>query len=94
MKGIIIGAQYTLALVCSIPMIALLVVFKEDLSIWGKGIISCEFWYTLIVIAVNLAIFFALMWLAKRYKMRKRDDLLPNEHFFAERYYSSEPHDS
>ena len=90
MKGIVIGAQYTLALVCSVPMIGLVVLFKQlDLSTWGKGTIGCEFWYALTVVTVNLAIFFTLMWLAKRYKMRKRDDLLPNEHFFAERYYSS-----
>ena len=90
MKGVIIGTQYTLILICSIPTLATVLLFKQNLSIWGKGITSCEFWYALIALTANLAIFFALMWLAKRYKMRKRDDLLPNEHFFAERYYSSD----
>jgi hypothetical protein len=32
--------------------------------------------------------FVILAWMVKRYKLRKREDLLPNEHFFAERYYS------
>ena len=68
MKGIVIGEQYTLALVCSVesvPMIGLLVLFKRlDLSTWSKGTISCEFWYALIVVTVNLAVFFTLMWLA------------------------------
>ncbi len=89
MKGIVVGAQYTLALVCTIPfLIATFLIFKYDISIKGKGIISCEFWYALVCLAANFLIFFILTWMAKRYKMRKREDLLPNEHFFAERYYS------
>ena len=90
MKGVIIGAQYTLILILSIPTLAIVLLFQQDLSIWGKEIISCEFWYALLAIIANLFVFFTLMWLVKRYKMRKRDDLLPNEHYFAERYYSQE----
>ena len=90
MKGVIIGAQYTLILIGLIPILAMVLFFKLDFSIWGEGIISCEFWYALVVLVANLVIFLASMCLAKRYKMRKRDDLLPNEHFFAERYYSSD----
>ena len=86
---VIIGAQYTLMLIILIPTIAVSVIFKQNLSIWGKGTISCEFWYALLAIIAKLFVFFTLIWLAKRYKMRKRDDLLPNEHHFAERYYSS-----
>ena len=89
-KGVIIGAQYTLMLIFLIPTIAVAVIFKQNLSIWGKGTISCEFWYALLTITADLIAFFILMWLVKRYKMRKRDDLLPNEHYFAERYYSQE----
>ena len=92
MKGVIIGAQYTLTLIFSIPALTMGVLFKRKLSIWGKGIISCEFWYALLAIIANLIVFFTLMWLAKRYKMRKRDDLLPNEHYFAERYYTLKKH--
>jgi hypothetical protein len=90
MKGVIMGAQYTLVLVCSIPSnTAMLVVFyKTDLSNLEKGSISCEFWYALLIIAAYLSLFLILAWMVKRYKMRKREDLLPNEHFFAERYYS------
>ena len=36
-----------------------------DFSVWGKETIGCEFWYALIVVTVNPAILFALMWLAK-----------------------------
>ena len=62
----------------------MVLLFKQNLSIWGKEIISCEFWYAVIALTANLVIFFALIWLAKQYKMRKRDDL-PNENFFAEK---------
>ena len=66
MKGIVIEAQYFSALVCSVPMVGLVELFEQlDFSIWGKETIGCEFWYALIVVTVNLAIFFALMWLAK-----------------------------
>ena len=90
MKGAIIGAQYTLISICSIPTLVILVVvlFKTDLSSLGTGTISCEFWYALLIIVAYLSLFIILAWMVKRYKMRKREDLLPNEHFFAERYYS------
>ena len=90
MKGVIMGAQYTLALICSIPLLIIIaVVFnKKDLSSLGTGTIGCEFWYALLIIIAHLSLFVILAWMVKRYKMRKREDLLPNEHFFAERYYS------
>ena len=90
MKGAIIGAQYTMLSICSIPMIAILavVLYKKDLLSFGTGTISCEFWYALLIIVAYLSLFVTLAWMVKRYKMRKREDLLPNEHFFAERYYS------
>ena len=87
MKGAIIGAQYTLLSICSIPtlvIIAAVVLYKKDLSSLGTGTISCEFWYALLIIVAYLSLFMILAWMLKRYKMRKREDLLPNEHFFAE----------
>jgi hypothetical protein len=90
MKGVIIGAQYSLASIFSITVVVATctVIFKKDLSSLGKGTISCEFWYALLIIAAHLFLFVILAWIIKRYKMWKREDLLPNEHFFAERYYS------
>ena len=89
MKGVMMGAQYALVTVCFIPtVVAIVVLLKMDLSISEEGTIGCEFWYSLLIIAANLSLFLILAWMAKRYKMRKREDLLPNEHFFAERYYS------
>ena len=85
MKGAIIGAQYTLLSICSIPLVVIiaLVLYKKDLSSLGTGTISCEFWYALLIIVAYLSLFVILAWMLKRYKMRKREDLLPNEHFFA-----------
>ena len=90
MKGAIIGAQYTLISICSIPTLVIIavVLYKNDLSSLGTGTISCEFWYALLIIVAYLSLFVILAWIVKQYKMRKREDLLPNEHFFAERYYS------
>ena len=90
MKGVIIGAQYTLISICSIPTILIIAVVlsKTDLSSLGTGTIGCEFWYALPIIVAYLSLFILITWMVKRYKMRKREDLLPNEHFFAERYYS------
>ena len=90
MKGAIIGAQYTLLIICSIPTLVIIavVLYKADLSSLGTGTIGCEFRYALLIIVAYLSLFVILVWIVKRYKMRKREDLLPNEHFFAERYYS------
>ncbi len=90
MKGVIMGAQYALISICSIPILVISVVTinTDSLSSLGKGTISCEFWYALLIVAAYLSLFIILAWMEKQYKMRKREDLLPNEHFFAERYYS------
>ena len=87
MRGLIIGILYISIFVLSILFLLLLFLFKE-IFVWGAKTISCEFWFMLIAIIVCLAADIALVYLTKRYKMRKREDLLPNEHFFAERYYS------
>ena len=90
MKGAIIGAHYSLISICSIPILVIIAVVlsETDLSSLGTGTIGCEFWYALLIIVACLSLFIILAWMVKRYKMQKREDLLPNEHFFAERYYS------
>ena len=55
---------------------------------WGTRIISCGFWYLLLIVillVLDTAIFCLLI---KWYKKRKREDVLPNEQIFAERYYT------
>ena len=61
--------------------------FMHNLSIWGKGIISCGFWYGLTLLAIEGTAGIVLHLILKTYKRRKREDVLPNEHIFAERYY-------
>jgi hypothetical protein len=55
-------------------------------SIWGTGTLS---WYILPLTIVDLGIFLIITILPRWYKKRRRQDVLPNEQFFAERYYST-----
>ena len=52
------------------------------------GIINCEFWYLLLVLFILILNSIILCILSKWYKNRKREDVLPNEQAFAERYYT------
>ena len=87
MRGLIMGTAYCVFSLCAAFGVGISVPFTKQSSIWGTGIISCGFWYALLllVIGVLTSIMFSatLMW----YKKRKREDVLPNEHIFAERYY-------
>ena len=88
MRGLIIGLLYSLILLSATSGLTLHILFSHKLSIWGTGIISCGFWYGLLIVIVQLSICAALLLFMRWYKKRKREDVLPNEHFFAERYYS------
>ena len=53
--------------------------------------ISCEFWYYLLsVLHVLVIVSGILLAVGRWYKNRKREDVLPNEHIFAARYYTQE----
>ena len=67
-----------------------MVPFKTKLSVWGTEIISCGFWFLFLVFLVQISTCFVLVMLMKRYRGRKREDVLPNEHYYAERYYSKD----
>ena len=56
---------------------------------WSMGTISCTFWYLLTKFILSFLATTTLLLVARWYKNRKRDDVLPNEHIFAERYYSA-----
>lgn len=88
MKGIVAGIAYsTIALYLPISY-AIEKVFEKPSFSWGTGVISCEFWYFVMLLSLLTVLlvvsFIALKW----YKKRKREDVLPNEQIFAERYYS------
>ena len=87
MRGLTVGAVYGIIFIFTIIGYGIYWPFTQHFS-WGTGIISCEFWYLLSVLLVMI-IFSVLLLIAGRwYKNRKREDVLPNEHIFAERYYS------
>ena len=87
MKGVVAGTFYGLFLLFHVVSngIPRLFVIK---SIWrSTTIFSCGFWY-LVTKIILLVVFVAfLVIIVSCYKRRKREDVLPNEHIFAERYY-------
>ena len=90
MKGLMIGMTYCSFFLSGALWLAVSLPFAHIHSIWGTGTLSCGFWYMLLLTIVDLGIFLILVILTRWYKkrQRRRQDVLPNEHFFAERYYS------
>ena len=79
---------FTVAFGCSIIAIfvPLYWPFTQNLSTWNTGMINCEYWYLLSVLLILITIGGLLLAVGRWYKNRKRQDMLPNEHIFAERY--------
>ena len=73
--------------VCAAVGIGISLPFSRQLSIWGTGIIICEFWHALLLLVVEVLICFVLIAMLRWFKKRIGEDVLPNEHIFAERYY-------
>lgn len=79
---IVLAAALTMAV--SVPVSVPFM--KRFVSIvWGTGIISCEFWYTLMLLIIETIVGVTLIAAMKWYKKPKREDVLPSEHIFAER---------
>ena len=89
MKGLMAGTHYCFLGFCVVFGYGLSRVFRLKLHIWEtKTIFSCGFWYLLTkIILITIAILMTLL-MVKYHKNRKREDILPNEHIFAEQYYS------
>ena len=89
MKGLVIGFTYFSVIISVVVSRGIEQIFESRFLKWSHGIISCGFWYfvTKIPLQVIASILFFLM--IKCYKRRKREDVLPNNHIFAERYYST-----
>ena len=91
MKGLVIGIFYSLAcLFMLLSQAALFLPFKAQSLAWGNGTLSCGFWYLFTRITYMVIVIIAAALVMRYYKTRKREDLLPNEHVFAEAYYSRE----
>ena len=87
MRGLIMGVGYCSFSVSRGVGVGITRLFSKHSSIWGTGIISCVFWYALLLLVVEVLVGLAFAAMQKWYKKRKREDVLPNEHIFAERYY-------
>ena len=88
MRGLIFGAGFGAKYIFTIIGYGIYWPFTHLSINWGSGVISCEFWYLLLALLI-ITIFSVLLLVAGRwYKNRKREDVLPSEHIFAERYYA------
>ena len=90
MKGLVFGCFYGLTGIFNLLSQALLQPFKAQSLAWGTGTLSCGFWYLITRIVYLVIVIIAAILAMRWYKTRKREDLLPNEHIFAEVYYSRE----
>ena len=89
MKGIVAGIAYGLLGVFMAVIKTVSLPFMINSSIyWGEGTVSCEFWYLLMKVLLLMLLTILSLIIVRRYKLRKREDVLPNEQIFAERYYS------
>ena len=89
MKGLMVGFTLTFLTFFSPTFNAIQKIFEAKQLSWGTGVISCGFWYfitKLSALLISVFIFGIIMF--KCYKERKREDVLPNDHIFAEQYYS------
>ena len=90
MKGIVAGLFFACVGLFLPIFSSVYFVFETTHFTWGTGLISCGFWYFVTKICLLLAtMIIFIISILKCYKKRKREDVLPNEHIFAERYYSS-----
>ena len=88
MKGLMIGLCYYFVLLSIGAWIGITIPFSQYSSLWGSAVISCGFWFLLLAGVLQMINFFILLILKLRYKKRKREDVLPNEHVFTEDFYS------
>ena len=89
MRGLIFGYVNTSGAIYILVGYGISESFTWLLINWDKGIISCELWYLLLVLLLMVIYTTILLILIKHYKRRKREDVLPNEDIFAERYYAT-----
>ena len=88
MKGLVAGTAYALLVIYVSAFSELQQFYAKKSTHWGSGVISCEFWFfttKIVMLIIGMLIFCVVL---KCYKNRKREDVLPNEQIFAERYYS------
>ena len=90
MRGLIFGDGYGSMFIFAIIGYGIYRPFIHLSTTWGTGIFNCEFWYLLLVLLIIIIVSGLLLVIGRWYKNRKREDVLPNEHIFAERYYAQQ----
>jgi peptide/histidine transporter 3/4 len=90
MRGLIFGCANGSCAIFILIGYGISELFTRRLINWGTGTISCGFWYLLLIMLLMVVHTAILLILIKHYKRRKREDVLPNEHIFAERYYDKD----
>jgi peptide/histidine transporter 3/4 len=90
MRGLMVGSGYGILSLSAALIAAASIPFTRRLSVWGTGVISCGFWFGLLLLIVEVLVGIVFLVAARYYKKRKREDVLPNEHIFAERYYAND----
>ena len=89
MKGLLAGFNYGLITLFASFNYGLIYIFEINFHTWEKQtILNCGFWYLLTKIIPGIILLLLSILAFKCYKKRKREDVLPNEHIFAEQYYS------
>ena len=88
MKGLVIGTLFAVLGLYLTSFSAIKFIFTKKSVNWGTGVISCGFWYFLMKLILQTIATVLFYMIIKLYKKRKREDVLPNEQIFAERYYS------
>ena len=88
MKGLVVGIAYGFITLFIAFSHALTLLFKLKSIVWSTGALSCSFWYLLTMLVYMFIVSIGFAVAAKWYKKRKREDVLPSEHIFAEEYYS------
>ena len=90
MKGLVAGCYYGCIGLYIMFNYGLSQAFMANLHVWELNTtFNCEFWYLLTkIIPVAMAAFMVALTI-KYHKKRKREDVLPSEHIFAEQYYSA-----
>ena len=88
MRGLIGGTVYGSIALFVVIGYGIMQPFMGHASTWGTGLLSCGFWYLLmnLILILFIGAMLSIAW--RWYKMRKREDVLPNEQIFAERYYA------
>ena len=88
MKGLVLGTIFALLGLYLPTFTAMKFIFERKSVNWGTDVVSCGFWYFLTKLFLQVITTVILFTMIKLYRKRKREDVLPNEQIFAERYYS------